>query len=44
MTSGDWIVVGIFGIGVLCSLSLLAWLVRTIKRDKRAGDKPQGMR
>lgn len=35
MTAGEWIVVALFGAGVLCSLSLLWWL-RKLIRDERS--------
>ncbi|GAB2913148.1 hypothetical protein GCM10027278_37280 [Paralcaligenes ginsengisoli] len=35
MTSTDIIVVLLLGVGVACSLTLLFWLVRLIKRDRR---------
>lgn len=33
MTTGEWIVVAIFGIGLLCSLSLLWWLRKLIRQE-----------
>lgn len=36
MTAGEWIVVAIFGIGLLCSLSLFWWLLRIVRRDRRS--------
>lgn len=35
MTSGEWIVVGIFAAGLVCSAILFWWLIRTVRRDKR---------
>lgn len=35
MTAGEWIVLAIFGIGLLCSLSLFWWLLRIVRRDRR---------
>ncbi|WP_255675981.1 hypothetical protein [Pusillimonas sp. MFBS29] len=35
MTTGEWIVVGIFVVGLGCSLSLFWWLLRQVKRDSR---------
>lgn len=35
MTAGEWIVLTIFGIGMLCSLSLFWWLLRIVRRDRR---------
>lgn len=33
MTTGELIVVAIFGAGLLCSLSLLLWLRKLIRRE-----------
>lgn len=44
MTTGEWIVVGMFVVGVLCSLSLLWWLLRTVRRDARRKDNEPRMR
>lgn len=33
MTTGELIVVAIFGVGLLCSLSLLWWLRKLIRRE-----------
>ena len=38
VTTGEWIVLGIFGIGLACSISLFWWLVRTVRRDSRRKD------
>jgi len=38
MTTGDWIVLGIFGVGLDCSFSLFWWLIRTVRRDSRRKD------
>ena len=35
MTTGEWIVVGIFVVGLVCSLSLFCLLMRQVKRDSR---------
>jgi len=35
MTTGEWIVVGIFAVGLACSISLFWWLIRTVRRDAR---------
>ncbi|AEC21315.1 hypothetical protein PT7_2775 [Pusillimonas sp. T7-7] len=35
MTTGEWIVVGIFVVGIACSISLFWWLIRQVKRDSR---------
>ncbi|HUH59608.1 MAG TPA: hypothetical protein VL001_05960 [Candidimonas sp.] len=35
MTAGEWIVVALFGVGLLCSASLFWWLLRIVKRDRR---------
>lgn len=40
MTTGEWIVIGIFVVGILCSISLFWWLIRTVRRDKRRNTKP----
>ncbi len=34
LTTGEWIVLGMFGAGVVCSLSLFWWLLRIVRRDK----------
>lgn len=42
MTTGEWIVVGIFVAGLLCSLSLLWWLrklIRHERHDSRVSEK-----
>jgi len=39
MTSGEIIVLLIFGVGLVCSLTLFTWLLRLIRRDnKKARD------
>lgn len=38
MTAGEWIVLAIFGAGLLCSLSLFWWLLRIVRRDRRNTD------
>lgn len=38
MTTGEAIVLAIFGIGLLCSLSLFWWLLRIVRRDRRNKD------
>lgn len=35
MTAGEWIVVAMFGVGLLCSASLFWWLLRIVRRDRR---------
>lgn len=41
MTTGEWIVIAIFVVGVSCSLSLLWWLRKLIRQDRReSGDGP----
>ncbi|MGB6104161.1 MAG: hypothetical protein WBF88_09980 [Pusillimonas sp.] len=35
MTTGEWIVLGIFGVGIACSISLFWWLIRNVRRDSR---------
>ncbi len=40
MTTGEWIVLGIFAVGLACSISLFWWLIRTVRRDARRKDKP----
>lgn len=37
MTTGELIVVALFVVGLACSLTLLFWLVRALRRD----GKPQ---
>lgn len=39
MTQGEMIVLSIFGAGIFCSLFLLFWLIRIIKRDARQRGK-----
>lgn len=34
MTTGQWIVLGIFAVGLSCSLTLLWWLLRIVRRDR----------
>lgn len=41
MTTGEAIVVAIFVIGLLCSLSLFLWLLRIVRRDKDKKDGPK---
>lgn len=38
MTTGEWIVIAIFVVGVSCSLSLLWWLRKLIRQDRDAPD------
>lgn len=39
MTTGEWIVIAIFVVGISCSLSLLWWLRKLIRQDRReSGD------
>ncbi len=38
MTTGEWIILAIFGAGLLCSLSLFLWLLRIVRRDQRGKD------
>src|SRR5690606_10864171 len=38
MTTGEWIVLGLFAVGVACSTSLFWWLIRTVRRDARRKD------
>ena len=33
MTHGELIVLAVFGVGLLCSLTLLVWFVRTLRRE-----------
>jgi len=40
MTSGEIIVLLLLAIGLACSLTLFVWLLRLLRRDRRAGDKP----
>lgn len=45
MTTGQWIVVAMFIVALLCSLSLYLWLRRIVRRDKRrqgGGDSAVG--
>ncbi|HUH58469.1 MAG TPA: hypothetical protein VL001_00185 [Candidimonas sp.] len=42
MTTGEAIVLAIFGIGLLCSLSLFWWLLRIVRRDRRNKDQTAG--
>jgi len=35
MTTGEWIVVGIFVVGLCCSISLFWWLLRQVRQDRR---------
>lgn len=35
MTTGEWIVIGIFVAAVGCSISLFCLLVRNVRRDSR---------
>jgi hypothetical protein len=35
MTVGQWIVVALFGVGLVCSASLFWWLMRIVRRDRR---------
>ncbi len=34
MTTGEWIVVALFGAGLVCSLSLLWWLRKLIRQER----------
>ncbi|HLR13341.1 MAG TPA: hypothetical protein VK104_06975 [Burkholderiaceae bacterium] len=34
MTTGQWIVVALFIVALLCSLSLYLWLRRIVRRDR----------
>jgi len=38
MTTGQWIVLGLFVAGLGCSLTLFWWLIRTVRRDRRRED------
>lgn len=48
MTTGELIVVAIFGVGLLCSLSLLWWLRKLIRQEggspRTVSDDNQGIR
>ncbi len=35
MTTGQWIVVGMFAGGLMCSAALFWTLIRIVRRDKR---------
>lgn len=35
MTTGEWIVVGMFVVGLVCSLSLFWWLRKLIRGENR---------
>lgn len=35
MTSGEIIVLLIFAVGLVCSLTLFSWLVRLVRRDAK---------
>lgn len=39
VTTGEWIIVGIFVGGLACSFSLFWWLLRIVQRDKDKQDK-----
>jgi hypothetical protein len=39
VTTGEWIVVGLFVGGLGCSFSLLWWLLRIVQRDKDKQEK-----
>ncbi|WP_255644816.1 hypothetical protein [Mesopusillimonas faecipullorum] len=33
MTTGEWLVAVLFGVGLVCSLTLLVWLMRLVRRE-----------
>ena len=35
MTTGEWLVALLFVVGLACSLTLLIWLVRTLRREHK---------
>jgi len=35
MTSGEIIVLLIFAVGLICSLTLFTWLIRIVRRDSK---------
>lgn len=35
MTTGELIVLALFGIGLVCSITLFVWLVRMLRRDRK---------
>lgn len=37
MTTGEWIIVALFAVAVLCSLSLFWWLRKLIRGERDAG-------
>lgn len=37
MTTGELIVLALFGVGLVCSITLLVWLIRMLRRE--AGGK-----
>ncbi len=39
MTNGELLVALLFVVGLACSLTLLIWLVRTLRRESRRGDR-----
>jgi len=35
ITTGQWIVLAIFALGLVCSLTLFTWLVRSLRRERQ---------
>ena len=39
MTTGELIVIALFVVGLACSLTLLVWLVRMLRRESDTGQR-----
>ncbi|MFA5596181.1 MAG: hypothetical protein WCY47_01940 [Pusillimonas sp.] len=39
MTTGELIVVALFVVGLVCSLTLFVWLVRALRRESGTGQR-----
>jgi len=39
MTTGEWLVLALFAIGLVCSITLFVWLVRMLRKDRHNSRK-----